>query len=191
MKTIFFISNFIIFYIYFNFQPNISSFEIPKDIKKGDLVLREGIGLQSQLILYATKSNYSHLGIISSENPLKVLHATYQDLGQNGVKEFSFSDFLKGSKKIKIIRLNDINDENIDILLSKLFLYLNNDFDLNASENNLYCTTFIEKELSKIYKLNLDKTFINVPVFYGYYLLPESFLTLNHKVIYEGIDIFK
>lgn len=153
------------------------------DIKIGDLILREGTTLDSQLIKQFFNATYTHIGIISCEKPLKVLHATYDDLGKNGVVEFSWEDFLKGAKKIKIIRL-DI--ENKNDILDNLKKQIGKEFKISTQNDNLYCTTFLWNELKKYIKVDLKYDKINIPFNQGYYLLPERFLDLEHTLIYEN-----
>lgn len=191
MKKIAFLINLLFFYTYFNYDMNINTFTIPQNLEIGDLILREGTGSQSLLISKITHSKYTHIGIISSIHPIKILHATYDDLGENGVKEFSIKDFFKGAKQIKIIRLIDLSKEEKLLLIKNLKKYLNQDFNLSPKDNNLYCTTFIYKELEPLITEQLEKTYLDIPIATGYYLLPKSFLNLNHIVIDQQIDYFK
>lgn len=97
--------------------------------------------------------------------------------------EFSLEDFLKGAKKIKIIRLNI---ENKNDILDNLKKQIGKEFKISTQNDNLYCTTFLWNELKKYIKEDLKYDKINIPFNQGYYLLPERFLDLEHTLIYEN-----
>lgn len=187
MKKLIILINIFIFYLYFNL--NISSFSIPNNLMLGDFILREGIGIESELIKLATNSKYTHIGIISSINPTKILHATYEDFGFSGVVQFDLKDFLNGAKEVKIIRLKNLKDK--EKLINDLKAKLKSDFVLDESENALYCTTYIYNDLKKYLNIELNKTYLDLPINKGYYLLPSEFLKLEHEVIFEERDYLK
>lgn len=174
----------LIFLIYLIFPKSNASFDEPKDLKIADIILRKGIGAQSEVISQVLKSNLTHIGIISSTNPIKILHATYDDFDISGVVEFSWEQFAKGSKYIKIIRLNLSKNEKEELVKS-LKTKLGNEFRISTDENNLYCTTFIAKDLQKYLNKDLKYIYLDNIFIKGKILPPKSFLELDHKVVYE------
>lgn len=156
----------------------------PKNLHLADIVLRKGVGTQSEIISMILSSNLTHVGIVSSTNPIKIIHATYEDLGENGVVEFDWEQFSKGSKYIKIIRLN-LDDEVKKKIVSSLKAKIGDDFKLTTDKDNLYCTTLIEKELKKHINVNLKYDYVDNLLLKGYILPPKSFLDLEHEIIYE------
>lgn len=182
-KYLVFIIIIFVFYLIISVDKT-SKFNEPKNLELADIVLRKGIGAQSEVISQVLDSNLTHIAIISNTNPLKIIHATYDDFDANGVVEFSWEKFAKGSKYIKIIRLNLSKNEK-DELVKNLKKQLGKDFKISTDEDNLYCTTFIAKELQKYLNKDLKYIYIDNIFIKGKLLPPKSFLDLDHSVIYE------
>lgn len=151
-----------------------------------DIIMREGVGMDSAVIKKISESNYTHIGLIISLNPLLILHATTNDNKnvKNQVIISTLDEFAKNAKNIAIKRYNlsEIKRENIKKDSKK---YIGQKFILESKDNLkdssntkevLYCTTLIESILTPYANLNISYTFIDMPLFRGYYLLPKEFL---------------
>ena len=110
-----------IFSLIKNADPNFDTSRLPK-LQIGDLVLRKGTVLDSSIITHLSKSNYSHIGIISALSPqIMVTHATTDDelTHKDAVVTTPLKLFLAKafSKKTAIIRLNFIDDEKAKLIV--------------------------------------------------------------------------
>ncbi|WP_241547995.1 YiiX family permuted papain-like enzyme [Leptospira stimsonii] len=144
-------------FILISLQLNGDSF---KDrLKEGDLIFQETLSEQGKAIKIATKSRYTHVGIVFKyKGKLKVLEAvepvriteidTFISRGKNKhfvIKRLANSEMILNEEKIKLMK--SIGDQ-----------YLGKHYDIyfNWSDEKIYCT-----ELAwKIYKkaLNIELT---------------------------------
>ena len=115
---------FCIFSLIKNADPYFDISKLPK-LQIGDLVLRKGTVLDSSIITHLSKSNYSHIGIISALSPqIMVTHATTDDelTHKDAVVTTPLKVFLAKAfaKKIAILRLNFIDDEKAQLIVDKV-----------------------------------------------------------------------
>lgn len=160
-------------------------------LQVGDLVFRQGIGAESLIIEKLGNFPYTHIAMISSLEPLTLIHATTNDNANtpNQVIFSPFDEFLKQSKKIAIKRL-DLNERQKEQILSFAKNKLGEEFELSSDENALYCTTFIEKALANVVEYKLSKSYVDFAYFRGYYLFPKAFFEDNRSVlIYESKEL--
>ena len=174
----------------FNFSA-LSSIIPLNDIKIGDLIFRKGEGLDSSLISFLSDFEYSHIGVIVETSPeVVIIHATTQDDSEdrkNSVIKSSLENFAKNAKKLAVKRIEGIEDI-VDEVVIKLNENLNKPFILAPkNEDNLYCTTLIERSFSGFIPLNLKYEMVNIPIFKGLYLFPKAFWELeNTKLIFKN-----
>ena len=154
----------------------------------GDIILREGIGIESIVIQKLSHHRYTHIGLVVSNKPIMILHATPDDnpFKPNQVILSSFDEFLFHARDIAIKRfpLNPATQEQI-ILHSSL--WLGKPFVLNTDANALYCTTLLKEILSPFIPLDVAYEYIDFPAFKGAYLFPKAFFEDTHStLIYES-----
>ncbi|MWV62350.1 hypothetical protein [Helicobacter saguini] len=177
--------------------------------KVGDIILREGSDLDSLLIKQVIKDKYTHIGLIISINPLQILHATTNDnqAKQNQVIISSFNEYISHAKSVAVRRLNLSQNarENIAldskkwvgkafVLESRTFDFSNGDLDSKfksldskSDVNALYCTTLLESILRKYTNITFKYTYVDFPLFRGYYLLPKAFMEHSREIF--SLDI--
>jgi uncharacterized protein YycO len=141
---------------------SLSQNEINK-LKDGDIILRRGFGMVSDLIVTTMNEEYdiSHCAIIVKDNNhFKVIHTVSQSLSEfDGVQSQTLSRFISDSKEnsIIVVRLKGISDSSISqrakYFLSKK-LPFDHDFDINDS-SKLYCTELIWKVIKDSYKIDI------------------------------------
>jgi uncharacterized protein YycO len=141
---------------------SLSQNEINK-LKDGDIILRRGFGMVSDLIVTTMNEEYdiSHCAIIVKDNNhFKVIHTVSQSLSEfDGVQSQTLSRFISDSKEnsIIVVRLKGISDSSISqrakYFLSKKIPF-DHDFDINDS-SKLYCTELIWKVIKDSYKIDI------------------------------------
>lgn len=130
----------------------LSSSEIAQ-LKDGDIILRHGFGMVSDLIVSTMNEEYdiSHCAIlVKDRNGFNVIHSVSQSLSDfDGVQSQSLNRFISDSKENSIIVVR--YKGNSDSLISgSAKYYLNkkipfdNDFDIKDS-SKIYCTELIWK----------------------------------------------
>lgn len=122
-------------------------------LRTGDLVFRRGFGTESRLIIEAQGPNrapFSHVGMVVSEHPVMIVHATTSDdpAHPNSVISSSLPEFLSMGDMAGVAR--------------------------PAWSDALYCTTLIEKSFEPDLKLDLPRDVVKVPVVGGAYLFPAA-----------------
>lgn len=141
---------------------SLSQNEINK-LKDGDIILRRGFGMVSDLIVTTMDEEYdiSHCAIIVKDNKhFKVIHTVSQSLSEfDGVQSQPLSRFISDSKvnSIIVVRLKGISDSAISqrakYFLSKKIPF-DHDFDINDS-SKLYCTELIWKVIKDSYNIDV------------------------------------
>ncbi len=179
----------------FNFSPSsLTPTLLHKDLRPlpplqiGDMILREGIGIESVVIKLLSKHRYTHIGLVVSSKPIIILHATPDDNLKmpNQVILSSIDEFLSHAQNIAIKRLNLSKAQKEHIAL-QVSAYLGKTFVLDSNKGALYCTTLLEQILSPIIPLNIDYERIDLPAFSGDYLFPKAFYEdSNSTLIYES-----
>lgn len=158
--------------------------EILSNLRTGDLVFRLGDVTDSRIIVAATDFKYSHVGIIVRECPLLVVHAVTGEGERDGVAAVSMQEFLAHARDFGAVRMKFLSDEQKARLAASLLRRLGEDFTLRPrGEANLYCTTLLEQEISKITEFSPQYFKLNLAVLGGEYLAPKAFWR------YGGVEI--
>ena len=182
---------FCIFSLIKNADPYFDTSRLPK-LQIGDLVLRKGTVLDSSIITHLSKSNYSHIGIISALTPqIMVTHATTDDelTHKDAVVTTPLKLFLAKafSKKTVIIRLNFIDDEKAKLIVDKVKQKLGYPYYITGdkySPKKLYCTSLLYDAIKEVYpKFSLQYQHVNQPIFKGDYLFVEAFFQIKDKTL--------
>ena len=182
---------FCIFSLIKNADPYFYISKLPK-LQIGDLVLRKGTVLDSSIITHLSKSNYSHIGIISALSPqIMVTHATTDDelTHKDAVVTTPLKVFLAKAfaKKIAILRLNFIDDEKAQLIVDKVKQKLGYPYYITGDKNSpqkLYCTTLLDDAIKEGYpKFSLQYQHVNQPIFKGDYLFVEAFFQIKDKTL--------
>lgn len=136
-----------------DFFNNYNSIEIPKNLhlKNGDLILRCGKSTESYAVILAdSKTEFSHIGIISIENQVPfVIHAVPHK--NHLIKKDKLNVFLssKNASKYAVYRAN-FNEEAMQKVTIEAQLFydkkctFDTHFDLTTN-TKLYCTELIFK----------------------------------------------
>lgn len=158
--------------------------EILSNLRTGDLVFRLGDVTDSRIIATATDFKYSHVGIIVRESPLLVMHAVTGEGERDGVAAVSMREFLAHARDFGAARMKFLSDEQKARLAASLLRRVGESFALRPrGEANLYCTTLLEQEISKITEFSPQYFKLNLAVLGGEYLAPKAFWR------YGGVEI--
>ncbi|WP_295153121.1 YiiX/YebB-like N1pC/P60 family cysteine hydrolase [Campylobacter sp.] len=158
--------------------------EILSNLRTGDLVFRLGDVTDSRIIATATDFKYSHVGMIVRERPLLVVHAVTGEGGLDGVAAVSVREFLAHARDFGAARMKFLSEEQKARLAASLLKRVGESFTLRPrGEANLYCTTLLEQEISKITEFSPQYFELNLAVLGGEYLAPKAFWH------YGGVEI--
>lgn len=146
---------------------------LPK-LEIGDVILRYGLDEESYIIAKVSHSNYSHVAIVASINPIIVIHATTTDDASHRDQtiQSSLKDFLSQAKNFAIVRykLSDIDKEQISKFL---FSQLGRPFSF--SSDGVYCSLLVKQALEPYVKLNLPVQSINILGLKQSLIMPQAF----------------
>ena len=158
--------------------------EILSNLRTGDLVFRLGDVTDSRIIATATDFKYSHVGIIVRERPLVIVHAVTGEGERDGVAAVSMQEFLAHARDFGAARINFLSEEQKARLATSLLKRVGEGFTLRPrGEANLYCTTLLEQEISKITEFSPQYFKLSLAALGGEYLAPKAFWH------YGGIEI--
>ena len=158
--------------------------KILSNLRTGDLVFRMGDVTDSRIIATATNFKYSHVGIIVHERPLLIVHAVTGEGERDGVATVSMRGFLAHARDFGAARMKFLNEEQKARLATSLLKRVGEDFTLRPrGEANLYCTTLLEQEISKITEFSPQYFKLSLAVLGGEYLAPKAFW------YYGGVEI--
>ena len=158
--------------------------EILSNLRTGDLVFRLGDVTDSRIIATTTDFKYSHVGMIVRECPLLVVHAVTGEGEQDGVATVSMREFLAHARDFGAVRMKFLSEEQKARLAASLLKRVGEGFALRPrGEANLYCTTLLEQEISKITEFSPQYFKLNLAVLGGEYLAPKAFW------YYGGVEI--
>ncbi len=164
-------------------------------IQDGDIILRHGYGLVSDIIVETLKEGYdiSHCGIISADNDqLRVIHTVSQSISDfDGVQVQPLRPFVHQSHRnsIIIVRFKWPNGDAGRRISRKANDYLNQKIPFDNSFNihddkELYCSELIWRIIKDEFNVNIfpdmsetTKKYLNFSNFYN----PEFFeIIINH-----------
>ena len=146
--------------------------------------LRTGDVTDSRIIATATNFKYSHVGMIVRERPLLVVHAVTGEGEQDGVAAVSMRKFLAHARDFGAVRMKFLSEEQKARLAASLLRRVGESFTLRPrGEANLYCTTLLEQEISKITEFSPKYFKLSLAVLGGEYLAPKAFWH------YGGVEI--
>ena len=158
--------------------------EILSNLRTGDLVFRLGDVTDSRIIAATTDFKYSHVGMIVRERPLLIVHAVTGEGERDGVAAVSMREFLAHARDFGAARMKFLNEEQKARLAASLLKRVGEDFTLRPrGEVNLYCTTLLEQEISKITEFSPQYFKLSLAVLSGEYLAPKAFWH------YGGVEI--
>jgi len=158
--------------------------EILSNLRTGDLVFRLGDVTDSRIIATTTDFKYSHVGMIVRERPLLVVHAVTGEGERDGVAAVSMREFLTHARDFGAARMKFLSEEQKARLADSLLRRVGEDFTLRPrGEANLYCTTLLEQEISKITEFSPQYFKLSLAVLSGEYLAPKAFWH------YSGVEI--
>lgn len=156
------------------------------DIHVGDLIFRHGDVADSLFIANLSKFKYSHVGVVVDVFPdILIVHATTSryDKDENGVILSKLDDFLSHAIDFGIARIDFLDKNNIKLFVSGIKSRVGESFVLDKKDNpNLYCTTLIEQELTKVISFMPKYQMIQLFLFEGEYLFPKALWE------YDGIN---
>lgn len=159
------------------------------ELRVGDVVLREGIGDDSLVISQVTKSQFSHIGIVINDNPIRIMHATTNDDldNPNQVIISTLDHFVSYAYRIAVKRY-PLSDESRLSISEDAMNYVGREFVFSPeSKDSLYCTTLLLKMLEPHTELDVSFSYLNIPFMAGNYLYPQSFLDdQNSTLIYQN-----
>lgn len=158
--------------------------EILSNLRTGDPVFRLGDVTDSRIIATATNFKYSHVGMIVRERPLVIVHAVMGEGERDGVAAVSMQEFLAHARDFGAARINFLSEEQKARLAASLLRRVGEGFTLRPrGEANLYCTTLLEQEISKITEFFPQYFKLGLAVLGGEYLAPKAFWH------YSGVEI--
>ncbi len=155
-------------------EEQLNNYQLTKNeislLKEGDIILRHGFGVISDMIVNIDKSPYavSHCGIIcrDSNQRWKVIHTVSNSLSDiDGIQAEPLSMFVKNSKpnSLVIVRYKNTHDSTSKQLTDQAFFYLrkkvpfDDRFDTKDT-SELYCTEFIRQLFLDVYKTDIYDT---------------------------------
>ena len=162
------------------------------ELEVGDWVVRMGTVNDSRWISYLGNSEYSHIGMIVAIEPkVLVIHATTDDgeIGSDQVIISELDRFLSPAlaKKGAIIRPLFLDSMKKKQIVSTIWKQRGKPFILASKDKyHLYCTTLLLDSIQHSHPSFQPRwTKINIPLFEGEYLFPQSFVDYpNTRIIY-------
>lgn len=155
-KLIFFLFAFVLAISLLSFD----SQEKNKLFRQGDIIFQTSLSAQSQAIQLATKSNYSHCGIIFKEAENIFVYEAVQP-----VKKTLLKDWIKRGKNQQYVvkRLKKTNllesESSIATLKKEVTKFLGKKYDIyfNWSDDAIYCSELIWKAYKRALNVELGK----------------------------------
>jgi uncharacterized protein YycO len=155
-KLIFFLFAFVLAISLLSFD----SQEKNKLFQQGDIIFQTSLSTQSQAIQLATKSNYSHCGIIFKEGENIFVYEAVQP-----VKKTLLKDWIKRGKNQQYVvkRLKKTNllesEASIATLKKEVTKFLGKKYDIyfNWSDDAIYCSELIWKAYKRALNVELGK----------------------------------
>lgn len=194
-KVFSYLSIFLFLIILLKQDVGIDFLKLPNHIQleKGDWIFRGGIGTDSKLIQYLSKSEFSHIGIIVETTPhILIAHATTDDdpKHQNQVLITKLDDFISPNraKIFAIARPIFLNTQQRIQTALYASQQVGKPFILDdKAETHFYCTTLILNAVhSQTHDFNPKWQYLDIAVFQGYYLFPQALTQEKIQWIYDS-----
>jgi hypothetical protein len=153
MKKLLFIPIvFILFLVVFAGKKNILVKETKIEYQNGDMILQTNTSGQGLAVQLATKSKYTHIGIIFKENDEWMVYEAVQPVQKIALNHF----IARGENKhYTILRLKNDSLVKLDAITQNMKNYLNKQIDknydwvFNWSESEMYCSELVYKAYLK------------------------------------------
>ncbi|MFO8087301.1 MAG: YiiX/YebB-like N1pC/P60 family cysteine hydrolase [Bacteroidales bacterium] len=170
------------------------------DFNNGDIILRRGKSLISQIVLLKDKdSEYSHVGIVVIQNDQPyVVHAVPGEAEKDMpeyVKMETMQEFLDSEKTVDFAVYTMASPDNTirQKVAEKALTYFNQHIEFDsefnlADDSRLYCTELVWQAY-KAAGINLIKSYdkINIPFYKGDFIYPSDiFKNPNFKRLYPN-----
>ncbi|HXU27093.1 MAG TPA: YiiX family permuted papain-like enzyme [Bacteroidia bacterium] len=133
--------------------------QVESQLKTGDIVFITNQGGQGKAIQLATKSKYTHVGVVFVENGVVYVYHAVEP-----VTKSTFKDFLEFSedKKYVVKRLKNpvlLTDKTNEQMRLMAVGLLNKHYDIyfDWKDNEWYCSEFVWKLYNRNYKLEIGK----------------------------------
>jgi len=163
-------------------------------LQNGDIILRHGYGMASDIIVKTLNEKYdiSHCAIICKDsNQINVIHSVSQSLSDfNGVQTQTLSRFINDSKKNSVIVVRYKNPQHTDntLIAERATYYLSkkipfdNDFDIDDS-TNIYCNELIWRTIKDSYYVDIFKNQLKDEDKKSHYKFYALWDTTNFEII--------
>jgi hypothetical protein len=191
-------------YIYRTEQEHsFSKYYLSKDeiglLQNGDIILRHGYGMASDIIVQSLNEKYdiSHCAVLTKEeNQFNVIHSVSQSLSDfDGVQTQSLNRFINDSKINSLIIVRYKNPTHTDnaLIAEKAKYYLlkklpfDNDFNIEDS-TKIYCTELIWRVIKDSYHEDIyknllkDKNRKNQYKFQAFWDTTHFEIIINHQL---------
>ncbi len=195
---------FLFMYIYRTEQEHsFSKYYLSKDeiglLQNGDIILRHGYGMASDIIVQSLNEKYdiSHCAVLTKEeNQFNVIHSVSQSLSDfDGVQTQSLNRFINDSKINSLIIVRYKNPTHTDnaLIAEKAKYYLlkklpfDNDFNIEDS-TKIYCTELIWRVIKDSYHEDIyknllkDKNRKNQYKFQAFWDTTHFEIIINHQL---------
>jgi hypothetical protein len=139
-----------------------------KLLHNGDIILRHGYGMASDLIVKTLNEKYdiSHCAIVFKDsNNISVIHSVSQSLSDfDGVQTQTLKRFISDSKEnsVIVVRYKNPLDSDNSVIAERAAYYLSkklpfdNDFDIEDS-THIYCNELIWRIIKDSYHVDIFK----------------------------------
>jgi hypothetical protein len=164
-------------------------------LKEGDIILRHGYGIISDMIVESTNDCYevSHCGIIGKDAKKQwiVIHTVSNTLSSiDGMQAEYLSTFIKASKpnSILVVRYKNGNDSMQKQLVKQALYYLQKkipfDDNFNSKDTSeFYCTELIHQLFIDVYKTDIYKNSTNdIYDFQPFWNQDKFTIILSHQI---------
>jgi len=127
-------------------------------LQTGDIIFIENKGGQGRAIQLATKSNWTHVGIIFIENGKTYVYHAVNPVSKNTLEEFlnlSYNHTYKAKRPDSLkVKLNAKQDA---LLLKEALKHLNKPYDyvFSWSDAEWYCSEYVWKLYQRIYNIEI------------------------------------
>jgi hypothetical protein len=127
-------------------------------LKTGDILFITSGGLQGEAIQMATKSKYSHVGMVFVENGKPYIYHAVEPVMKSTLEEFlDFSE--DGEYVVKRLKPGLLNDATNEKMRQMAIGLLGKHYDIffNWKDDQWYCSEFVWKLYQRNYKLEVGK----------------------------------